>query len=170
MDGPVHPITRTTFFGAQKANPLKREFATDERIEVKPFDEDIPAGGRGVAGLFGNAKIVPHLNEVFPFKECDLPFEIRFVIKIPIPGDPPARDAFDLVHFHNRVLPGGTAVMTPVIVIGRNIEMADGRCHGGKGSQQIIPPPASGLQPEILPMATTLDRTYVSNRLLTCKE
>ena len=60
-----------------------------------------------------------------------------------------------------------TAVMAPVIVIGRDIEMADGRRHDGKKIPSPLPP--RGSSPKFSALQD-LTLNNASNSLLTCKE
>jgi len=146
-DGAVHPITRTTFPRAVKANALNFKLLADDLVKIDIASKHIAAhqSGRTILNLKRAAKLIKN----FEREECDLPFVIFFVIKEAIAPDAMTSHALNHRDLNRRILIRLALVMAKKIVASRNVKMTDfHRRHdtiaansvkeNGIGSGQII--------------------------------
>ena len=123
MDGGIHPITGSTFFGAEEADALDTKFPTDSKSGIPPLRDDIATAGRRIAGRSRNLEIVPHPYQILPSEKGDLTFVVGFEIQKAVSPNASAGETFDLRDADNGMVPGRAAVMAKVAVPWRKEEM-----------------------------------------------
>lgn len=126
-DRPIHPVTRAAFARPLKAHPLDLEFTADQRVQVHPPCDHIPAERRWRA--VGNAQSAAERLEDFESEKGDLAFVILLVIKEAIAANAMTGDTFDARDFDCQMPIRLTPMMAEEIMAGRDIELTNLNRH-----------------------------------------
>lgn len=126
-EGLVHPVAGPALFGAEEINSLEGEFLPDQVREVEASGKDVPAGAGG--SRLCQVEFLAQRLEDLHGKEGHLSLIVFAMIEIPVATQSTAGDALNFHQFDQGMGAGGHAVMTDVIVSGRNEQVFDGNFH-----------------------------------------
>jgi hypothetical protein len=107
-------VTWFALLDALEANPLNLELSANQRIQIRPRQNNITPGS-GRLGL-GQIKLVAQRVKDFLREEGDLAFVVFLKVEESVAPDAAASDALGLIYFDYGVLPSGLSVMAEEVV------------------------------------------------------